>query len=330
MQLVFLNTLEKQLTEGRVVSAQVSIGETQGRWTVEWSEPGENGLRTAVWFEGTSWEEMITAFRHGVAVKLGEGYEPVLDGMLEDRKALPGGQAMMLQCYAEMNRRDDLYEALREWRRARAVSEKRAAYAIARNNLLTMISAFVPQTEEELRSIPGWGAAKSAAYAQEVLAITRGRERRTTFPLSWVQDVLDPKTYAKWLYKQKELRYKSDMDKHRAKREILQAVRDGSGLDEIASILEMERRELVETVERLDREGYDMTPLLDREIGALPEEEREKIAEAIRALGDRYLKPILKQVYSEAELEGKPLEPIYEKLRLMRMRNRKNNVREAM
>ena len=96
MQLVFLNTLEKQTAEGRLVSAQVSIGESQGRWSVVWTEPADGNVRTQIWFEGTSWEEMIAAFRHGVAVKLGEGYEPVLDGMLEDRKRALGGHASML------------------------------------------------------------------------------------------------------------------------------------------------------------------------------------------------------------------------------------------
>lgn len=330
MQLVFLNTLEKRTDEGRVVSAQVSIAESQGKWSVVWTEPGGGSVRTDIWYEGTSWEEMISTFRHGVAVKLGEGYEPVLDGMLEDSKPAAGGYVSMLQCYGELHCREDLFYALREWRRARAAAERKAPYAIARNNLLMMISAFVPQTEEELRAIPGWGEAKSAAYAEDVLTITRGFERRTTFPLTWVQDVLDPKAYTKWLYRQKELKYKAEMERHRTTRSILQAVQDGLGLDELTQMLDMDRRRLVERIEQLDRAGYDMGPLLDREIGRLPEEERERIQAAIKAFGDRYLKPILQQVYTEADLEGKPLDSVYEKLRLMRMRMRKGQAREAM
>jgi hypothetical protein len=331
MQLVFLNTLEKQSDEGRVVAAQVSIGESQGTWSVVWTEPGGGSVRTDIWYEGSSWEEMISTFRHGVAVKLGEGYEPVLDGMLDDRKPAAGSYVSMLHCYGELHCREDLYGALREWRRARAAAERKAPYAIARNNLLMMISAFVPQTEEELRSIPGWGEGKSAAYAEDVLTITRGFERRTTFPLTWVQEVLDPKAYSKWLFKQKELKYRTEMERHRTTRSILQAVQDGLGLDELAQMLDMDRRRLVERIEQLDRAGYDMGPLLDREISLLPEEEQERIREAIRSVGDKYLKPILQQVYSEADLEGKPLDSVYEKLRLMRMRLRhKGQTREAM
>lgn len=323
MQLVFMNTLERQTEEGRVVSAQVSIGESKGQWSVVWTEPEGGSVRTQVWYEGTSWEEMMSTFRHGIAVKLGEGFEPVLDGMLDDRKAAAGSYVSMLQCYGELHCREDLFQALKEWRRAKAASERKAAYTIARNNLLMMISAFVPQTEEELRAIPGWGDAKTAAYAADVLAITRGYERRTAFPLTWVPDVLDPKAYAKWFFKQKELKYKAELERHRTTRSILKGVQEGLGLDELSEMLELDRRTLVERIERLDREGYDMGPLLEREISRLPEEEQRRIHEAIRAVGDKYLKPILQQAYSEAELEGKPLEGIYEKLRLMRMRLRK-------
>jgi hypothetical protein len=100
MQLVFLNTLEKQSDEGRVVAAQVSIGESQGTWSVVWTEPGGGSVRTDIWYEGSSWEEMISTFRHGVAVKLGEGYEPVLDGMLDDRKPAAGSYVSMLHATA--------------------------------------------------------------------------------------------------------------------------------------------------------------------------------------------------------------------------------------
>jgi hypothetical protein len=323
MEVVFMNTLEKQTTDGRVLSAKVSIGERQGAWVVAWLEPDDGKERHDIWFEGTSWEEMIAAFRHGVAVKLGEGFEPVIDGMLEDRKGTQGGLVPMLQCYGEMHARQEVFEALREWRKARAAADRKAAYAVSTNRILWMISAFLPHTAEELKYIPGWGETKSAAYSAEVTGITKQFTRTTTFPLSWVADVLEPDAYAKWLYKQKENKYRSELERHQTKRAILAAVQEGSGLDDLQAMLELDRRELVERIEQLDREGYDMGPLLDKELDRLPEEERAKIAEAIQSVGDRYLKPILKQVYSEAELDGKPLDPIYERLRLMRIRYKK-------
>ncbi|WP_257792039.1 hypothetical protein [Paenibacillus lutimineralis] len=35
-------------------------------------------MEPMVWYAGTSWEELPTTFRHGVAVKLGEGYKPMI------------------------------------------------------------------------------------------------------------------------------------------------------------------------------------------------------------------------------------------------------------
>jgi len=330
MDIVFMNTLEKQTTEGRVLSAKVSIGERQGQWVVHWLEPDGSNGRQDIWFEGTSWEEMIASFRHGIAMKLGEGFEPVIDGMLEDRKGLRGGLVPMLQCYGELHARQDVFEALREWRKARAATDKKAAYTVSTNRMLWMISAFLPQSAEELKYIPGWGEAKSAAYSAEVTDITRKFTRTTTFPLSWVADVLEPEAYMKWLYKQKENKYRGELERHQTKRTILAAVQEGGGLDELQAALHLDRRELVERIEQLDREGYDMGPLLDKELERLSEEERIKIAEAMLAVGDRYLKPILKQVYSESELEGKPLDPIYERLRLMRLRHKKGAAQEAI
>lgn len=329
MQMVFMNTLEKRTEEGRVVAGQVAIGETQGNWTVCWTEPDGSGERRNVWFEGTSWEEMIAAFRHGIAVVMGEGYEPVLDGMLEEKR-MAGGTVSMLQCYGELHAREELFEALREWRRGKAVAEKKAAYLVSTNRLLWMISAFVPHTEEELKQIPGWGSNKSAAYAADIIAVTTRFDRLTTFPLTWVPEELGAEAHMKWLLKQKENKYRAELERHRAKRDILNGVREGCGLDELVAMLGIERRDLIERIELLDHEGYDMSPLLDRELQQLPEEERQKIGRALQEVGDRYLKPVLKQVYSESELQGKPLDPFYERLRLMRLRQKRIAALAAM
>jgi len=236
---------------------------------------------------------------------------------------MAGGTVSMLQCYGELHAREELFEALREWRRGKAVAEKKAAYLVSTNRLLWMISAFVPHTEEELKQIPGWGSNKSAAYAAEIIAVTTQFERLTTFPLTWVPEALGTETHMKWLFKQKENKYRAELERYRAKRDILNGVREGRGLDELVSTLGIERRDLIERIELLDQEGYDMTPLLNRELERLPEEERQKIGRALQEVGDRYLKPVLMQVYSESELKGKPLDSFYERLRLMRLRQKR-------
>ncbi|XEC93438.1 HRDC domain-containing protein [Paenibacillus tarimensis] len=327
MQLVFLNTLEKQIEEGRVMRAQVSICERQGAWQVFWQD-GDSASQT-VWFEGTSWEEMIIAFRHGIAIKMGEGYIPLLDAMLDDRGSSrgAGGTISFLQCYGELHARPELFEALREWRRSKAVEQKKAAYLIATNRMLWMISAFVPHQENELLEIPGWGESKHSAYSGEVLAITQKFEQTTPFPLDWVMESLDPKTYTQWLYKQKETKYKNEMDRHQEKRRILGGIREGHTLADLQAALELPRRELIERIEQLEGEGYDLEGLIERELAEVPESERAKMWDALMIVGDRYLKPILNQVYTEEELKGRQVEQLYERLRLMRLRFRRNRTK---
>jgi hypothetical protein len=59
MNVVFLNTLEKQVEEGRVKSAQVTIGEAQGVWQIVWSEATENAkMIQDSWYQGVSWDEL--------------------------------------------------------------------------------------------------------------------------------------------------------------------------------------------------------------------------------------------------------------------------------
>ncbi|MFS0723280.1 HRDC domain-containing protein [Paenibacillus sp. 1P07SE] len=324
MQLVFMNTLEKETAEGRINSAQVSICEKQGIWHVLWQETGAEGGAES-WFEGSSWEEMLTTFRHGIAIKMGEGFIPVVDGMLEDRGSArgAGGLISFIQCYGEMNARSELFDALREWRRSKAIELKKAAYVVATNRMLWMISAFVPHQAGELLQIPGWGETKNIAYAEDVLAITRQFEQDKPFPLHWVMEELDVQEYTRWLYKQKENKFKLELDRQQEKRLILSGVSEGRSLDELQSALELPRRELLERVEQLEKEGYDMEPLIGKELSSVPQTEQQRIWDALAAVGDRYLKPVLSQVYDEEELKGKQVDLLYDRLRLIRLRYRR-------
>ncbi|WP_141504045.1 HRDC domain-containing protein [Paenibacillus luteus] len=326
MQIVFLNTFEKPGDNHQTESAQLTISESGGLWTVLWVE-GEEGIADAqTWFEGTSWEEMMIAFRHGIARFMVEGYVPVIDGMLDDRRASAGSFVSMLQCYGELHASPELFQALREWRRAKAAGEKRSAYLVATNRILWMISAFVPKTEEELKQIPGWGTAKLASYGQEVLAITTHAERTDDFPLQWVEQKLDSQAYTQWLYKQKETKFKAQMDRQVAKKLILTTVQQGGTLEQLGTELELSRRELMDRIEQLEQEGYDFEPLITRELGEVPEEEQQLVWEALAEVGDKYLKPVLQQVYgtSEPSQLNKPVDVLYERLRLIRLRFRRS------
>jgi len=332
MQIVFLNTFEK-LGEGqRIDSAQLSICENQGIWAVLWIELNEESEDPITWFEGTSWEEMIVSFRHGIARVMGEGYAPIIDGMLDDRRSTTGSFVTMLQCYGELHANQELFQQLREWRRTKAIAEKRSAYLVATNRMLWMISAFVPKTAEELAQIPGWGSAKHASYGLEVLEITSEANRETEFPLQWVSDKLDSIAYTQWLYKQKETKYKSQMDRQQAKKHILTAVQQGGSLEQLGVELELSRRELMDRIEQLEQEGYDMESLITRELVEMPDDEQQLVWDALSLVGDKYLKPVLQQVYGtlEASQLNKPVDVLYERLRLIRLRFRRSLTSKAV
>lgn len=332
MQIVFLNTFEKQGEGHEVVSAQLSICERQGLWAVLWMEDKEAAENPETWFEGTSWEEMIIAFRHGIARMMGEGYAPIIDGMLDDRRTSTGSFLSMQQCYGELNANQPLFQLLREWRRAKAIAEKKSAYLIATNRMLWMISAFIPHTEEELKQIPGWGSMKQSLYGVEVLAITSEISRVTEFPLQWVTEQLDQAAYKQWLFKQKETKYKNQMNRQTARKLILSTVQQGGSLEQLVTELELTRRELLDRIEQLEQEGYDFEPLISKELSEVPEAEQQLVWDALSLVGDKYLKPVLEQVYgsTEASQLNKPVEVLYERLRLIRLRFRRSSTDKAV
>ncbi|QAY66618.1 HRDC domain-containing protein [Paenibacillus protaetiae] len=323
MQIVFLNTFEKKTAAGGVASAQLSICAKEGVWAVLWMGEGAEG-NPDTWFEGPSWEEMLAAFRYGVAGRMREGYVPVIDGMLE---AKPAGASFagMLQCYGELHADKELFEQLRDWRRAKSAALKKSAYLIASNRMLWMISAYVPQTKEELLQIPGWGDSKHSEYGDEVLAITGEARRETDFPLDWVSDRLDQQLYMQWMYKQKEMKYKQELERQHEKKKMLQLAQQGGRLDAFQTELELTRRQIVDRLEQLDAEGYDFAGLIEEELADMPEVEQQLIWDAFEKLGDRYLKPVLHEVYGERLEQEKSVDLLYEKLRLLRMKFRKNS-----
>ncbi|WP_168122766.1 HRDC domain-containing protein [Paenibacillus sp. HB172176] len=333
MQIVFLNTFEKVVEESAVVTAQLSICEEQGQWSIHWVEQDgmdEDGA-TEVWFEGTSWEEMLTAFRYGAAKMMGTGYRPVIDSMLENRGSGGNPQLTMLHCYGELYKKEDLFGELRSWRRNAAAQEKKSAYLVATNRMLWMISAFVPQTEEELLQIPGWGKNKLAAYGRDVLAFTTKAERGKGFPLDWVKDELDPESYKEWLYKQHENKYRNQMERQQEKKKLLGLLQKPYNLKQLEEEMSLSRRELLIRIEELEQEGYQADALVDLELSEVPAEEQQQIWDAMTLIGDRYLKPVIKQVYGETETsnESNHVNQLYERVRLMRIRFRRKVAEQA-
>jgi hypothetical protein len=325
MQVVFLNQFERVVGQSED-RAQVFIGELQGIWSAGWRTfQQETSSVEDVWYEGMSWEELLAAFRHGVASKMREGYRPLIDGMLEEtpfwerRPGLP----MLIQCYADSQEAEEAAAGLRVWRRAKSIEEK-SAYLIATNRELQMLAVFLPQTLEELGQIPGFGKVKTERYGNDVIELLKGIERTHAFPLeAWVPAAVNEEQLSSWMFQLKEEKYGKALATVQEKRSLLSGIRDGRTLGQLEGELNCPRRKLLERIERLDEEGYDVLPVVDQELLELTPEETLQIETAIQQLGDKYLKPLLRKVYGESGSNEQEVERQYEKLRMMRIRFRR-------
>lgn len=134
MNIVFKHIGERN-GDHQVVSAQVSIAEEQGVWNVFWNEPDSAGKsQQAQWYQGMSWDEMLSIFRHGLREKFRIGFRPIVSSDLESTQVLSGKARMtqMLTYYCEEHPSEEVYEPLRAWRREQAAREGKAPYILPR------------------------------------------------------------------------------------------------------------------------------------------------------------------------------------------------------
>lgn len=326
MNVVFMHSLEKSTADEAAVSAQVSIAEEHGRWQVCWSEPGRDGKNhLEFWYEGVKWEEMMNAFRMGISDKVAEGFMPLFGEFFNDAGPAKGGSfGEMLQYYAEaVPANTELFEKLAEWRKQASVKEKKPPFLLATNRELKMISCYLPQSEEELKQIPGFGAVKVNAYGKEILAFTSLLNRQTGFPLGWVAGCVDQREFAVWRQRQQALKSKAELEKQGIKKRLLQGISEGSDLSLLQKASGLPRRVILQWVEQLDREGYDMEPLIGSELQDMPEAKLSTAWKAFEKEGEQYLKPVLMQSFSEEELSEQDINRCYEWLRLLRIRYKK-------
>jgi ATP-dependent DNA helicase RecQ len=66
------------------------------------------------------------------------------------------------------------FEALKEWRLARARAEEIPAYVVFHNTTLEEIAARRPASLAELAAVPGVGPSKLERYGADVLAVLAG------------------------------------------------------------------------------------------------------------------------------------------------------------
>ncbi|KGE18579.1 HRDC domain-containing protein [Paenibacillus wynnii] len=326
MQIVFMNRLSKNASSDQELFAQLWIGEEEGVWSLGWKDfsIAEETVDN-IWYEGGSWSEMLCVYRHELAVKMGEGYRPLIEGIFHEEDSLPNRNTehLKLQFYSEQHGNEKIYEELCAWRRGRSSSERKAPYILASNRLLRLLSTFLPYTPEELLQLPGVGQGKAAQYGTDWLAITSAAPREHQFPLSWVHNEIDDESFVSWLYKQKELKYKKQLERLRMRRLLLQGIECGLDMEQLKEECGVSRRDLLEAVEELEKDGYSVEKLIVQELGRMPQNEQEEVWNAYVELGDVFLKPVLYKVYGNEFTAPGGLDLYYERLRLIRIRFRR-------
>ncbi|OWA34672.1 helicase [Saccharibacillus sp. O16] len=331
MAVVFLNRMEIE-RETEVGAAQVWIEEEDGNWISGWTELDDvESASREIWYEGMVWNEMLAVYRHQLAAKLAEGYRPVIRDTFQEflESGQRGRYTQKLVCYSELNTDDELYKRLAAWRRAKATEEHRAPYLIATNRALRLISTFLPQTLDELRELPGIGESTIQRYGEGMILHTAELERAHSFPLDWVERRLDEEAFEAWTYKNKERKFKREAERVRANRLLLQAskgtVGEAASLTQISQESGLERRELIEMMESLEKNGYNLDAIIAHELRLMPETQQLAVRQAYRDMGDSFLKPVLKKVYGEDLPGDSGLDILYEQLRLVRIRFRRES-----
>lgn len=324
MNVLYVNTLEYQTGENRVRTAQVSITEHQGLWRTIWSETKEDGrIMEHAWYEGAHWPELLAAFREGLREKQNEGYAPLLP-VEQDGAAKRSRAAAALQCYAESHIHPDAFRKLRQWRWETSIKEGKASFIIASNRLLHLLSAYLPQQPDELKQIPGFGEQKIQQYGEAILACTREIERETSFPLDWVEQAVTPQELDQWIAGQKQAKEKQEQSRIRLKQQLLDALQKGHTLDELKRELSLRKTDVLILIEQAEREGYDVDSWLEQQLISVEADEQERVFQLFAASGDRYLKPVLHQWYGEEDLKDQDITRLYELLRMLRIRFRRN------
>lgn len=328
MQIIFMNRLSKLSGRAEEVFAQLWIGEEEGVWSLGWRDfaGDESGHSIdTLWYEGTAWDEMLCVYRHELSVKMSDGYRPLIDAALQEEDSLPrrNREQLKLQYYSEHYSHEPVYDELCAWRRGRASSERKAPYMLASNRLLRLLSTFLPQNEEELLQIPGVGEAKAAQFGTDWLAVTAAVPREHEFPLDWVYEAVSEEEFSSWLYKQKELKYKRQLERLRLNRLLLQGIESGHGLEQLKAETGVSRRELLEALEELEKDGYTVEKLIRQELEMMPLQEQDAVWKAYEELGDLFLKPVLYRVYGDNPPAAGGMDVHYERLRLIRIRFRR-------
>lgn len=96
-------------------------------------------------------------------------------------------------------------------------------------------------------------------------------------------------------------------------------------MEQLRVLSGVSRREVLEVVEELEKDGYSAEKLIALELSEVSPEEQNNIWTAYELIGDNFLKPVLYKAYGDNFVPADGLDLYYERLRLIRIRFRREH-----
>ncbi len=322
MDILFMNSLQRKEEQHSLCTARICVGIDEDHWRIVWTEDRMDQPSTQEdWYEGPEQDEMKAILQYRLAGKMGDGFLPVVEGLLEEAVPVSNRASLtqMLHYYAESNPNKTLYDKLRTWRREKAGEVGRAPFVVATNKLLQLLSVYIPHHKEEMLQIPGFGEYKWNLFGEELVSLLAKESRDHTFPLEWVAQRMDHREMFIWMCRQHEQKHKNMLARHQHRKKLLARASQRSTLAELEKELSLPKREIIMQLEQLESEGYDLTVLIDSCGEEIPEQLKVRAIQAFREQDSRFLKPVLSKLYTEEELKGQDIQQLYDWLRLVRM-----------
>ncbi|GIQ70978.1 hypothetical protein DUZ99_06755 [Xylanibacillus composti] len=328
MNILFMNSLQREEGQDILCTARICVGMDEDHWRIVWTEDRmDHPSKQEDWYEGPEQEEMKAILQYRLAGKMGEGFLPVVEGLLEESVPVSNRASLsqMLVFYAERYPNKALFDRLRAWRREKAGQLGRAPFVVATNKLLHLLAVFVPHNKEEMLQIPGFGEYKWNLYGEELAALLTKESRHHSFPLQWVAQQMDHRELFVWMCRQHEHKHKNMLARHQHRKKLLAHASRKSTMDELEKELSLPKREVILLMEKLEEEGYDLSVLTASCAEEIPQQFRDSAMQAFRDQDTRFLKPVLHKLYTEEELQGQDIQQLYDWLRIVRMEVRKES-----
>lgn len=315
----FLMTLAKPTGESGKIILLVRNGQAETHWSFLTADEEE----TVIYHTDSDLEQAWQHVENLLFEKIKEGFILNQPWMNQFLSTIPPRFLMIrkLECFASQSMNSSLFQELKKWRKQAASTSRIPPYFIGTDKLLSLIAAYIPQTEDQLLQIPGIGNNKVSLYGSEILEITRKYEQIYRFPLDWINEKVSLDYFLPWFMidrKQKEEKKKARVTQEmEEKLRLLEMIEDQVDLEEMAERLSITMSELLKRVRSLDQEGYDIMNFLEREVEQI--QEKNIIEDIVAKLGSDRLKPIYEKMYGEqgSDTTSKEVGQRYNRIRLV-------------